>query len=106
MSGRGRSCASWIRRLNPLSGFWKYRIGAYDPAPGIFHISLASGNQMDMTVKNALSGVISTVHADIKPSNCRILMPQFDRQLLNQLPGFRNFIGGKIHLSNFYPCGR
>ena len=51
---------------------------------------------MDVAVKNALPGVISTVHADIKPGNRGILMLQFSRQLLNKLPGFRYFSGGKI----------
>ncbi len=48
---------------------------------------------MDMAVKNALPGVISTIHADIKPGDRGILMPPFIRQLLNQLPDLHHFTG-------------
>jgi len=60
---------------------------------------------MDVAVKNALPGVISTVHADIKPGNRGILMLQFSRQLPNKLPGFRHFSGGKIQGINNMSVG-
>ena len=58
-----------------------------------------------MAVKNALPGVISTVYADIKPGNRGILMQQFSCQLLNKLPGFRHFSGGKVQRINDMSIG-
>lgn len=44
-----------------------------DTTTGFFYVTLTTGNQVDMNVKDGLAGIYATVKPEVKTGNCRII---------------------------------
>jgi hypothetical protein len=51
----------------------------------VFHIAFAAGNEMNVQVKDGLTGVFALVDANIEPGDCWIFLKKSGALLLNKL---------------------
>ena len=59
--GVRREAAAEPGLVAPLTGYY-----VPDPAPGTFYVTTPPGDQVDVAMKDGLSGHITSVHADIE----------------------------------------